>query len=116
MKNASHRYADFQSRVDTLMAQFFKELPKRPLPNLQDDAEPVHAKFMQHLCNHLNLRNCRSPDNCVDTELACCQHSNVCCSGRVFDPKDDLLRDRVIRKANTYSDTDVLIFNLSCTK
>ena len=35
---SSHRHADFQSRVGSLKALYFKELPGRPLPNMQYSA------------------------------------------------------------------------------
>jgi len=34
----NHRHADFQSRVGSPEALYFKELPGRPLPNLQYNA------------------------------------------------------------------------------
>ena len=35
---SNHRHADFQSRVGSPEALYFKELPGRPLPNLQHNA------------------------------------------------------------------------------
>ena len=40
---SNHRHADFQSRVGSLKALYFKELPGRPLPNLQHSAGPCTA-------------------------------------------------------------------------
>ncbi len=48
-ESINHRHADFQSRIGSLKALYFNVLPGRPLPNLQDNAELVHAKFTHAL-------------------------------------------------------------------
>jgi hypothetical protein len=40
----NHRHADFQSRLGSLRALYFKELPGRPLLSLQDNAELCIAR------------------------------------------------------------------------
>ncbi len=40
---SNHRHADFQSRVGSPEALYFKELPGRPLPNLQHNAGRCRA-------------------------------------------------------------------------
>jgi len=46
-QSINHRHAGFQSRAGSPKFLYFNELPGRPWPNLQNNAQLVHAKFTQ---------------------------------------------------------------------